>query len=247
MNKKSAFLLAFLITLLFAINFYFLSQVTHPVIKEKALLVRVIDGDTLEINGSRHVRLLNINSPEKNAPNHDLSITFLKTFENSVIDVEINEKDKYNRSLVRVYKGEYLNLKIVQLGLASKFLVTDSELKTFTKAEDNAIKNGVGIWIHSKYFGCFISKINQEKEEIELKNTCNPINTQNWFLKDESRKTYKFSNISLGKIKIHSFKGIDNATDLFIGSTTNIWNNDRDSLYLFDSNGNIVHYHSYGY
>jgi micrococcal nuclease len=68
-----------------------------------------------------------------------------------------------------------------------------------------------------------------------------------WTIKDESRKTYTFGNRSLGEIKINSLPGTDNSTDIYWNSEINIWNNDRDSLYLFDSEGNIVHYESYGY
>jgi len=48
-------------------------------------------------------------------------------------------------------------------------------------------------------------------------------------------------------IALHSGSGIDNSTDLFWNLNSAVWNNDRDSLYLFDSDGRIVHYETYGY
>lgn len=248
MNKPLALFIALLLTILIASNFYFYQEIkkVEPN-RERAIVARVIDGDTIELNDSRHVRLLNINSPEKTALNHEQAMQFLKTFEKSEIELEITDTDKYDRSLARIYRGEYLNLKIVQLGLASKFLVDKSETKDFAKAEDYAIENSLGIWRHSKYYGCFKSSIDYEKEEVLLTNTCETIQMQNFFLKDESRKTFVFPKISIGAVKIHSLEGQNNETDLFIGSTTNVWNNDRDTLYLFDPEGNIVLSSHYGY
>ncbi len=135
---------------------------------------------------------------------------------------------------------------MIELGLASKFLVSDKEKNDFAQAEKQAIDREVGIWNKSIYYGCFNSDINKKSEVAVLENTCSIINMNTWILKDEGRKPYKFQNISIGIIKIHSGKGNDNSTDVFwnIGE---IWNNDRDSLYLFDSGGNIAHYEVYGY
>ena len=48
-------------------------------------------------------------------------------------------------------------------------------------------------------------------------------------------------------ITLHSGSGSDNSTDIFWNSRGDIWNNDRDSSYLFDSSGGIAQYESYGY
>ncbi|MEM4271300.1 MAG: endonuclease, partial [Candidatus Pacearchaeota archaeon] len=66
-------------------------------------------------------------------------------------------------------------------------------------------------------------------------------------IKDESRKIYTFKNITFSSINLHSTIGEDNSTDLFWNSKTDIWNNDRDTLYLFDNEGGIAHYEKYGY
>ena len=248
MNKKYAFILTFLVLALILINF--LSLTTFSVKeqnREKAVISRIIDGDTLELSDGRIIRLLNINSPEKGAHGYNLSIELLKNFENKTVELEITGTDKYKRTLARIYSPEYINLKLVEQGFASKFLVDESELREFSKAEESAIKNSLGIWEKSPYFGCFDFKIDKIKEEVLIKNECPELNVGGWILKDESRKTYTFNNIKLEKVILHSGKGIDNLTDMFWQSGTNIWNNDRDSLYLFDSNGGIVEYESYGY
>lgn len=246
MEKKHALLFALLITLIIAANFYFLTPELSPK-KETAIIARVIDGDTLQLQDSRKIRLLNINAPEKYQPNSNLSANSLKEFQNQSVQIEILSMDKYDRFLARIYTPSYLNLEFVKQGLAAKFLVDESEIKEFSEAESRAIKAGIGIWKHSLYYGCFKSKIDEIQEKVILINNCNKINISSWVLKDESTKHYTFKELEFKEIMLHSNSGKNNATDLFWNSPTSIWNNDRDTLYLFDNQGNLVHYNSYGY
>jgi len=250
MNKKHALLLSLLITALLIFSSYFVSYAVKDInsntIREKAIISRVIDGDTLVLDNNKTIRLVNINSPEKNLPISNLATDFLKSFENRSIEIEIIGVDKYNRYLARVYTPDYINLKIVELGFASKFLVQESELNEFAKAEENAIKNNRGIWKYSPYKGCFETSIDRYNEIIIIRNKC-PINMTGFTLKDESRKIYPFNAISFSKINLHSSIGEDNSTDIFWNSKTDIWNDDRDTLYLFDKDGGIAHHEAYGY
>lgn len=244
MKKFYALLISVLISVFIFIIVFDFSSLEK---RESAFVSRVIDGDTIELSDRRIIRLLNVNSPEKNTEESKLSLDFLKKIENKYIEIEITGKDKYSRYLARIYAPDYINLKIVQDGLASKFLVDSSELKKFEKAENEAIKNEKGIWQHSDFFGCISTEINYEDEYIILKNSCKDINFKNWKLKDESRKVYLFNNISFNEIKLFSSKGKDTNGEIYWNSSQNIWNNDRDSLYLFDDENKIAHYNSYGY
>ena len=246
MDRKISLILSLLITILIASNFYFFSLFSEKKL-ESVIVSRVIDGDTIVLQDGRTIRLLNINSPEKDTPSSKLSIEFLKGFENHTLQLKSQGLDKYSRVLGKLYTPEYLNLEIVRLGLASKFLVEPSELKDFSEAEKFAIENSLGIWTKSPYYGCFKSEIDETSEIVFLINSCDSVYLDSWTLKDESRKTYKFEKIQLGSINLNSKQGNDNSTDLFWNSNTNIWNNDRDSLYLFDEKGNIAHYSFYGY
>lgn len=245
MNKKISLLLALILTLSFYLFFSFFHSTTLS--KEKVIIGRVIDGDTLELTDGRVLRLLNINAPEKSTPLSKESISLVKLFENKTIEIEITGKDTYNRYLSRVYTPEYLNLQLVSLGLSSKFLVQESELKVFANAEEQAIENEKGIWNKSLFFNCFSSKIDQKNEKVIITNNCPAINISGWTLKDESRKEYQFNTIIADKIILYSGIGTDNNNNLYWNSKTNIWNDDRDSLYLFDNNNNLAHYHTYGY
>lgn len=251
MDKKYAFIVSVLLTGLIASSIYIFSSLLSESEKRTSVIIsRVIDGDTLETKDGKTIRLLNINAPEKNSPSHELSKLFLSSLINKTVEADIMGRDKYNRLLVRLYSPNYINKDLVSLGLASKFLVSDSEVRSFAQAEEKAISDGKGIWSHSKYYACFSTHINKNEEFVVIENKCSSINMNLWMLKDESRKIYIFSNFTISnsrKIKLHSSFGKDNETDLFWNLKTSVWNNDRDSLYLFDYEGKIAHHEAYGY
>ena len=244
MKRKGALFISLLVTILIFVNLSIINHLSSNV--ESVRIGRVIDGDTLELEDGRRIRLLNINAPEKDSLTHELSLNFLKSL-NSSINLEVTGTDKYGRTLGRVYSPEYVNLQLIEQGLASKFLVDSSELKDFASAEKKAIKEGKGIWPPSPYSNCFKATIDKEQEFVVLDNNCPSLKVKDWTLKDESRKTYKFNDIKITKVILYTKKGNDNSTDIFWNSDTNIWNNDRDSLYLFDNKGGLASYETYGY
>ena len=65
-KKKQIFLIIFLVIILFTINYPFLDKKLENFLTdyETEIVERVIDGDTIVIDGSS-VRLLGINTPER--------------------------------------------------------------------------------------------------------------------------------------------------------------------------------------
>ncbi|MFH1425717.1 MAG: thermonuclease family protein [archaeon] len=248
MKPKPALLLSILITLLIASNIFIISHLQNPSTRT-AVIERIIDGDTLQLKGGEIIRLENINTPEKNQPGYEEAKSFLKKFENTTIQVESTGLDKYKRTLAKIYTQDnsYINLEIISQGLANKYLVNDDEIKLFAEAEANAIKSQKGLWKKSSYSSCFSTQIFPKEEVVKIINYCPPINFNGWKLKDESRKKYNFPNIQINEINIHTKEGNDNETDLFQNQETEIWDNERDSLYLFDSENNLANHNSYGY
>lgn len=236
-----------MIATLLALNYSFFSSVKIDSGKETAIVARVIDGDTLKLEDGRTIRLLNINAPEKNVPSAELAKEFLQHLQNHSIQIEVIGTDKYRRSLARIYDQNYLNLQLVQQGLSSKFLVQDEELSIFAEAEKVAIEQERGIWKHSQWYGCFTTDIDKKNEIVSLIRYCDIPSMNGWSVKDESRKTYLFTTTPEEKFTLASTVGIDNTTALFWKSSTDVWNNDRDSLYLFDEKNHIVYAQSYGY
>ncbi len=246
MKRKYAFIFALTITLIIMANTMVFSTISISKFEEVEIS-RIIDGDTLELDDGRKIRLVNINTPEKSRPHYEMAIEFLKKYEGKMVELEVMGSDRYNRVLGRIYTPIYLNLELVEEGLASKFLVIEEETKLFSKAEEKAIKESIGMWEKSNYFGCFETDIDAKNEKVIMINNCNNINIASWTMKDESRKTYEFKNINSKEVIIYTKEGEDNERTIFWNSNTNIWNDDRDTLYLFDEDGKIVHSHSYGY
>ncbi len=210
-------------------------------------MTHIIDGDTFIASNGRTMRLLNINSPEKGVSGYEEAKTFMNSYINLTLEAEVVDNDKYGRALVKLYSPEYLNLKMVKEGVVSKFLVSEEEKEIFAESEENAIKKEKGLWKKSPHSnGCIIISINKKEEVISLKNSCQSISTENWWLKDESRKIYRFTN-TFKIVYLHSGKGQNNETDIYWGSSTPIWNDDRDTLYLFDEENLLVSHKSYGY
>ncbi|MEK6927568.1 MAG: thermonuclease family protein [Nanoarchaeota archaeon] len=249
MNKIPAFLFAIILTALIANSIHLVHIFHPPQNQELSIVARVIDGDTLELEDGSKVRLLNINSPEKSNPLYKKAFLFLKEYEGLPIKLEVTGQDKYGRRLARIYSPDnlYLNLESIKLGLSSKFLVQDDELSLFSKSEEKAIKEGIGIWEHSEYYSCITSQINPQEEIVTLSSTCGELNLLNFSLKDESRKEYLFHIQLSSPVTLHSSIGKDNATDIFWNQKDNVWNNDRDTLYLFDNLGKLVISNPYGY
>ncbi len=247
MRKSLAFLFTILIVLLLSINYSFFSSTKLENGRESVIVSRVIDGDTLKLKDGRTIRLLNINAPEKNMPSSKMAKEFLQKFQNRSIQIEITDIDKYQRSLARLYDKDYLNIKLVEQGLSSKFLVQPEELSLFAQAEENAIIKEKGIWRHSKWYGCFTTDIDKKNEIVIFTRTCNISSMKGWSIKDESRKTYQFVSTPEEQFTLSSSNGRENSSSLFWNAQANIWNNDRDTLYLFDEENHIVHSQSYGY
>jgi len=100
--------------------------------KENVYLVtRVIDGDTIEIEGGQKVRYIGIDTPETldprkpvqcfgvEASNYNKQLVEGKRVR---LEKDISETDKYGRLLRYVYLGDvFINLKLVQEGYASSY------------------------------------------------------------------------------------------------------------------------------
>jgi micrococcal nuclease len=248
MKSNHALILSLLLTGLIASNVFIFHELSKPE-AEIITILRVIDGDTIVDSQNRTIRLLNINTPEKSETFSKESTDFMKSFQDQKLKIEITGQDKYKRYLARLHtlNNNYLNLLIVEEGLAKPFLVQDSESNLFQNSLQQAIKQEKGQWEHSVYYNCFNSKILKKDEIIKLSVTCPDIATTGFKITDESRKQYFITTNHKNFFNIHSGNGEDNSTDLYWGSSTNVWNNDRDTLYVFDSEDKIIHHNSYGY
>ncbi len=242
MDKIPALLLALLITSVIAGNYIFFT--TAQIEREKVEIVRVLDGDTVELSDGRRIRLVNINTPEKKFPYSNLAKDYLSGFIGKEVYLESLGPDKYYRTLGRLfYDEEYLNRVIIEEGMAHKYLVIDSEENDFAEAEKIAIEKEAGIWDKSQYYGCIGAEINKYEEYVSITDSCGA-NFNGWNVKDESTKSYTFKKDFDEAFVLYSSKGTDTSTEVYWGKDK-VWNDAGDSIFIRDKSGMLAYYYSY--
>ena len=120
-------------------------------IREEKIVTKIIDGDTLIVEGGERVRLLGIDSDERGYPCYNEAKTKLEelvlskkvTIESST---KAGDKDQYDRLLRYIFlDGENINIKLVSEGLAiARIEQEDNYKKEIVAAEQFAIQNKVG-------------------------------------------------------------------------------------------------------
>jgi len=258
---KNRILAFFLIILLLALLAYFYPQIQQKlnltgnsvqnVEKEPAILLRVIDGDTVVVTGDKignetHIRMLGINTPEKKMPFSEEAADFLKQFINQTILLEKDKEDidKYDRKLRYIYAengSRFLDQEILELGLANAYYTSGLIYeKQLLNAESQARNLQAGIWTKSNETcavnGCIIlEELNYTEEFFILKNNCKyTCLSEGWFVKDAGRNTFKLGNFDAGEEKNYPSK-----------NNSNIWNNDGDRFFMFDKSGFLVYFYEY--
>lgn len=115
-------------------------------------VTRVIDGDTIEIEGGESVRLICIDTPERGEERYLEATHFLEDLIlNKRVELvkDISERDKYNRLLRYIYlDGDFINKIMVEEGLAEAYPYRpDTTLcPQIQSAEVIARNKGIGIW-----------------------------------------------------------------------------------------------------
>ena len=123
--------------------------------KETAYVIRVIDGDTIEVdlNGKAYkVRYIGINSPEYNQPCGDKATqanSYLVSGKTVILEKDVSETDKYGRLLRYVYVGDlFVNAHLVKFGWAQAATYPpDVKYSSyFVSLEREARENNEGCW-----------------------------------------------------------------------------------------------------
>jgi endonuclease YncB( thermonuclease family) len=233
--KKTSFLLLILFLVTGVIYYSLFNNVssTGNSIKENSVkIIRVIDGDTIEIEGGEKIRLLGVNTPEKKEFYANQAIEFTKQLENQTIKVKIFEKDKYGRNLGYVFfKNKNFNEELLKYGYAHFYSYSDDKYtKQLKKAELLARENQLGIWKESENIGCL--------KLIELK-----------YKEDGKRCTNRERIILQNSCKILNVTIKDDATHLFKERIPNgifeknfscVFNDAGDSLFIWDETGLLL-------
>lgn len=237
-------------------------------------VIRVLDGDTIEIEGGERVRYLGINAPESGQP---FSTEATRENERLVagrtvtLEFDVQTQDRYERLLAYVWAGDILvNQEIVKNGYAVIETIQPNVKyqDLILKAQQEARSACRGLWAglcsQNKEASCIkIVNINADApgndnynkngEWIEIKNTCSQtIPMENWLLKDSSASNkYEFKDFSLEGSKsviIYSGCGSDTQNKLYWQCPEGqyaVWNNTGDHAFLYDASNNLITEYQY--
>ncbi len=228
-------------------------------------VVKVLDGDTLELESGQLVRLLGINSPEKEDYYYqEATEGLVELVEGKSVRLESGPEDvdRYGRLLRYVFiDGTFVNLQLVRSGYASVYFLNPDEkyYLEFKQAENDAKNNKFGIWNTSPIDCISIAEFNFDArgndnenlndEYVILQNNCGAsVDMDGWSLKDEGTNIYTFRDFVFNKgsrFTLYTGSGVDTVTKLYWNEKMAVWNNAGDSLFLRDSEGNLVLSHGY--
>lgn len=117
-----------------------------------ALVIRVIDGDTIVLEDDERVRLLGIDTPERGRYYFEEAGERLREMVDGkevLLETDKEERDKYDRLLRYVWINKTLtNLELVREGYARTFMLEpgDKYFKELVAVEAAARESGLGIW-----------------------------------------------------------------------------------------------------
>jgi micrococcal nuclease len=134
------------------------NTIVAPQSGELVKVTRVIDGDTIEIEGGEHVRYIGIDTPETVDPRKPVQCFGIEAskknkelVEGKVVRLEkdITDRDKYNRLLRYIWLGDTLiNQELVAEGYAKSYSYPpDVKYQDkFVAAEKKAREDKLGLW-----------------------------------------------------------------------------------------------------
>lgn len=235
---------------------------------------RVLDGDTIEIEGGERVRYLGINAPESGQP---FSTEATRENERLVagrtvnLEFDVQTQDRYGRLLAHIWIGDTLiNKEIIKNGYAiSETIQPNVKYQDLILTAQQEAKGACrGLWAglcsQSTETSCIkIVNINADApgndnenkngEWIEIKNSCSEaVSMSNWLIKDNSASNkYQFGNFTLEGLKgviIYSGCGSNTQDKLYWQCPEGnyaIWNNTGDHAFLYDASDNLITEYQY--
>ncbi|MBX3442971.1 MAG: thermonuclease family protein [Planctomyces sp.] len=126
---------------------------------EVVRVARVVDGDTLLLDGGRRVRLIGVNTPETKiegqppepwGPEASEFVTRLVEGRNVTLEYDRERRDQYDRILAYVHHdGRLLNEEIIRAGYSRavlRFPYRSDRKRLFQAAEEEAREARRGLW-----------------------------------------------------------------------------------------------------
>jgi micrococcal nuclease len=117
---------------------------------ENTIVTKLIDGDTVVVEGGYHVRLLGMDADEKGYPCHEAAKNRLEKLvlgKQILLEKDVSDVDQYGRCLRYMFvDGVNVDIELVKEGLAvARFYAPDVKYRTeISEAEEQAQTNGIG-------------------------------------------------------------------------------------------------------
>jgi micrococcal nuclease len=122
---------------------------------DRFVVARIIDGDTIELEGGDRLRLLAIDTPESGEPLHDEAAAMLRRLalgKTARIEFAGRRRDGYGRLLGYLFIDTvYINKVVIDSGMGYVYLFKDSdldspEIERLIDAQLGAMDRDVGLW-----------------------------------------------------------------------------------------------------
>ena len=203
LKKREKILLLVPILILFLLSYNFLDGALTNFLSsdENVFVDRVIDGDTVQVNGTS-VRLLGVNTPEKGEFYYEEAKNFTTSMvlgKNVTLKFEKDRYDKYHRILAYVFLGDKnVNAELVRNGFANYYFYSgkDSHSSGLIEAWNTCLNKNVGLCEKSADLcgNCF--SINSQLKIIT--NKCPfSCNITGWDIETEGRERFFWNNTVL--------------------------------------------------
>jgi len=221
-----------IIIILFITSGIFYYNITDATSTETFQISQVVDGDTARLTNGVTLRLIGINTPEKNMPYFQEAKDLLTILiQNKSVQIQSFGTGKYGRTLAFIFLNEKnINTQILKQGLATLYCYEDDPcLDELKQAEEFARLNQKALWKKSPNANCIklIELKTDEPEKLILQNTCD-----------------KQLNITFKDDATHIYHETLEPKSTFTKQFSHIWNNAGDSLYLSDNKGLLL-FHRY--
>ncbi len=241
----------------------------------QAQVVKVIDGDTIEVEvegESFKVRYIGVDAEEGTPCGNQARVRNQALVGGQTVELErdISDTDTYERLLRYVYAGDFfVNAKLVEEGYArARGYPPDTRYADlFAQLEREAQAEGQGCWAPvataapeevSVFVGPHCSQFDAPGNDNDNKSqewVCfidggtQMVEMERWVVKDEYGWAYTFPPFTLGpggEVRLHTGCGQNTATDIYwCKEGYAVWNNDGDTVFLFEGSGSLVGEYSY--
>jgi len=147
LSRKSLFL-----TLIISASLIFTCSSAQAAQIDEFRVARVIDGDTIVLENSEHVRYIGMDTPEKGRPFYREATGENKRLVGGKkvrLEYDVDRTDRYGRTLAYVYVGDiFVNAELVKNGYAMIYTFPPNVkyYKTFLELQKKAREQKRGLW-----------------------------------------------------------------------------------------------------